>query len=121
MPGVTPQWFGLDGSDDPCLMPLLACLIEPIPWLKQWHNDIDPEFGIHMGGDFEGFIQEEARHMGKTSDEIRAWEPPRAVARRRRHESLGQKHVTRDHGRIVARDDALINDRYGILGVSLKR
>ncbi len=74
----------LGGSDDPRLAPLLACLIELLPWLKQWHNDMDPEYGMQMGDYFEGFVQEEARKMGKTLDEIKTWEPPRAVARRRR-------------------------------------
>jgi hypothetical protein len=54
----------LGGRDDPRLVPLLACLLELLPWLKQWHNDVDPDFGMHMGDYFEGFIQEEARQMG---------------------------------------------------------
>jgi SAM-dependent methyltransferase len=74
----------LGGRDDPRLVPLLSCLIELLPWLKQWHNDVDPEFGMHMGDYFEGFIQEEARQMGKTLDQITAWEPPKKTARRRR-------------------------------------
>jgi hypothetical protein len=72
----------LGGRDDPRLVPLLACLIELLPWLKQWHNDVDPEFGMHMGDYFEGFIQEEARQMGQTLDQIRAWEPPKKTTRR---------------------------------------
>ena len=51
----------LGGRDDPRLVPLLACLIELLPWLKQWHNEVDPEFGVPMGDYFEGFVQEEAR------------------------------------------------------------
>jgi len=39
----------LGGRDDPRLFPLLACLIELLPWLKQWHNEVDPEFGAPMG------------------------------------------------------------------------
>jgi hypothetical protein len=74
----------LGGRDDPRLVPLLACLFELLPWLKQWHNDVDPEFGMHMGDYFEGFIQEEARQMGQTLDQIRAWEPPRTTRRRSR-------------------------------------
>jgi hypothetical protein len=74
----------LGGRDDPRLAPLLACLIELLPWLKQWHNDVDPEFGMRMGDYFEGFIQEEARQMGKTLDQITAWEPPQKTERRRR-------------------------------------
>jgi hypothetical protein len=74
----------LGGSDDPRLLPLLAGLIELLPWLKQWHNDVDPEFGMPMGDYFEGFVQEEARQMGKTLNEISAWEPLRRSSRRRR-------------------------------------
>ena len=72
----------LGGREDPRLVPLLACLIEVLPWLKQWHNDVDPEFGMSMGDYFEGFIQEEARQMGKTVAEIKAWQPPRRATRR---------------------------------------
>lgn len=74
----------LGGRDDPRLVPLLACLIDLLPWLKQWHNDVDPEFGLPMGDYFEGFIQEEARQMGKTLDQLKAWEPAKKTARRKR-------------------------------------
>ena len=72
------------GRDDPRLTPLLGCLIELLPWLKQWHNDVDAEFGMHMGDYFEGFVQEEARQMGQTLDEIKDWQAPKKAARRRK-------------------------------------
>ena len=72
------------GRDDPRLTPLLGCMIELLPWLKQWHNDVDPEFGMHMGDYFEGFVQEEARQMGQTLDEIKDWQAPKKAARRRK-------------------------------------
>jgi hypothetical protein len=74
----------LGGRDDPRLIPLLGCLIELLPWLKQWHNDLNPQYGLNMGDYFEGFINDEARQMDKTLDEIRAWEPPKRTTRRRR-------------------------------------
>ncbi len=67
----------LGGRDDPRLVPLLACLIELLPWLKQWHNEVDPEFGVPMGDYFEGFLQEESRILGLTLDAIKAWQPQR--------------------------------------------
>ena len=66
----------LGGREDPRLVPLLACLIELLPWLKQWHNEVDPEFGVPMGDYFEGFLQEESRNLGLTLDEIKRWKPP---------------------------------------------
>jgi hypothetical protein len=75
----------LGGRDDPRLVPLLAGLIELLPWLKQWHNEVDPEFGVPMGDYFEGFVQEESRNAGLTLEEIKAWQPPqRATGRGRR-------------------------------------
>ena len=79
----------LGGRDDPRLVPLLACLLELLPWLKQWHNELDPEFGVLMGDYFEGFIQEEARQLGKTVPEIKAWEPPERTRGRARRRANG--------------------------------
>ena len=66
------------------LQPLLAGLIELMPWLKQWHNDLDPAYGIGMGDYFGGFVDEEIRALGFTLDDVRAWQPPAGSARRRR-------------------------------------
>ena len=61
----------LGGRDDPRLVPLLAGLVELLPWLKQWHNDPDPAFdGLRMGDYFEGFVNEESRQIGKTVPDI---------------------------------------------------
>ena len=38
---------------------------------------------LALGDYFEGFLQEEARQMGQTRDQIRAWEPIKKTARRR--------------------------------------
>ena len=65
----------IGGSNDPRLAPLLASLVELIPWLKQWHNDIDPEFGLAMGDYYEGFLIEEAKAIGHTVESLRMWEP----------------------------------------------
>ena len=73
----------LGGRDDTRLLPLLAGLLELLPWLKQWHNDLDPVYNTQMGDYFEGFIQDEARQMGKTPEQIRAWQPPQRTSRRR--------------------------------------
>ena len=75
----------LGGRADPRLIPLLAGLLELLPWLKQWHNEPDAAFdGLRMGDYFEGFISEEARQLGKTVPEIKAWEPPQNAGGRRK-------------------------------------
>ncbi len=75
----------LGGRDDPRLIPLLACLLELLRWLKQWHNEPDAAFdGLRMGDHFGGFVQEEARQLNKTVPEIKAWQPPPRAARGRK-------------------------------------
>jgi hypothetical protein len=67
------------------LTPLLAGLLELIPWVKQWHNDPDPNFsGARMGDYFESFVNEEIREFRLTPDQVRAWRPPVETRRKRR-------------------------------------
>ncbi|MFO0087884.1 MAG: BREX-2 system adenine-specific DNA-methyltransferase PglX, partial [Pirellula sp.] len=80
------------GSDDPRLLPLLASLIELLPWLKQWHNEPNANFdGLRMGDYFDGFVNEEARNMGKTLQEIKDWVPPKKVAKKAAPKSSTKK------------------------------
>jgi hypothetical protein len=58
------------------LVPLLACIGQLIPWLKQWHNEPDPAFGTRMGDYFEDYLVEEANALGMTASEVMAWQPP---------------------------------------------
>ena len=64
------------------LTPLLAALLELLPWVRQYHNAPDPEFDIGMGDYFEGFIDEEARALSLFRQAIRAWMPPGGLDRR---------------------------------------
>jgi hypothetical protein len=66
------------------LQPLLASLRELVPWLEQWHNEIDPAYGERMGTYYRGFVNEEARALGFTLDELRAWKPAVTGAKRGR-------------------------------------
>ncbi len=58
------------------LMPMLAGLVELLPWLKQWHNDVDPETGERLGDFYAAFVDSEARQMGVSLEQLRAWRPP---------------------------------------------
>jgi hypothetical protein len=57
-------------------VPLLTGILELIPWLKQWHNEIHPEYHERMGDFFQQFVEDEARTMEMTLNDIRAWSPP---------------------------------------------
>ncbi len=55
---------------------MLAGLLEPIPWVKQWHNEPSAEFGdLRPGDDFETFLDGECHTLGLTRDNLRAWRP----------------------------------------------
>lgn len=66
------------------LIPLLAALQQLVPWLKQWHNDLDPTFGERMGDYYAGFLADEARSHGLTLEGLAAWTSPAAPAKRAR-------------------------------------
>jgi hypothetical protein len=67
----------LGGRDDPRLIPLLAAVIELLPWLRQWHHDLDPDYNQRMDEVFEAFAAEEAKALNLTIDQVRAWQPPK--------------------------------------------
>ena len=58
------------------LTPLFAALQELLPWVRQYHNAPDPEFGTGMGDYFADFIDQEARALSLTRESIDAWAPP---------------------------------------------
>jgi len=70
------------------LVPLLAGLDELVPWLQQWHNQLDAEHQVQMGDYYAGFVETEARSLGLTLTQLRAWQPAadatRARGRRRK-------------------------------------
>jgi hypothetical protein len=63
------------------LTPILAGLLELLPWLKQWHNEPDAD-GERMGDMYETVLREDCRELGLTEDDLRAWRP--AATRRGR-------------------------------------
>ena len=66
------------------LTPLLAALLELLPWVRQYHNAPDPEFDVGMGDYFEAFVDDEARALSLTRDALQAWTPPVGTGRSRR-------------------------------------
>ena len=58
------------------LTPLLAGIAELIPWLKQWHNDIDPDYPERMGDFFEIFLHGQLQQCRLTRADLKGWQPP---------------------------------------------
>ena len=73
-----------DGWGADKLIPLYAGLRELLPWLRQWHNDIDPESQQRLGDYFTGFLDEQLRGLGLTEKHLTEWAPPARGRGRRR-------------------------------------
>lgn len=71
-----------EGWEAERLMPMLVSLDELIPWLKQWHNEVDPEFGERMGDYYEGFLLEELRNLEITRADLLRWQPAAVAGKR---------------------------------------
>ncbi len=70
------------------LAPILAGLLELLPWLRQWHNDPDPAHGgTRLGDFFAGFVEEEARSLGLTREALETWKPQEGPRRGRKARS----------------------------------
>lgn len=52
------------------LAPLLASLKELLPWLHQWHNALDPEFGDRPCDSFQQFYDTELHALRMTDEDI---------------------------------------------------
>jgi hypothetical protein len=73
-----------DGWEPERLTPLLAGLLELVPWLQQWHNEPDADFnGERLGDYYAQFVMEEARSLGLTLDDLRNWRPVKGSAKKR--------------------------------------
>jgi hypothetical protein len=74
-----------DGRDVPHLMPLLAGLAELFPWLKQWHDEPNPDPALDRPGtQIAALVDAELRVLQLTPDALSAWGPQPARRGRRR-------------------------------------
>jgi hypothetical protein len=73
------------------LVPLLASLGQLIPWLKQWHNEMDPTYGTRLGDFFESHLETEAKALNMTVAEVMAWKPPLRAKKTRTRRKRGSK------------------------------
>ena len=60
-------------------IPLLASLDQLIPWLKQWHNDLDPTHGVRLGDSYAEFLATECHELNVTVKDLRAWKPTAVI------------------------------------------
>jgi hypothetical protein len=73
-----------EGWDATRLTPILAGLDQLLPWIHQWHPEIDAEFGETAGQSYQTMLEHDAHELGLTLDDIRKWQPPQTTRRRAR-------------------------------------
>lgn len=102
--------------DDPRLFPLLAVLVDLLPWLKQYHGAIDPEFGISMADSFASFVATEGQRLGKSISDLAAWTPPPKAKRAK--SATAKRRAAADSATPVADDELTIQQAADLLKVS---
>jgi len=46
-----------------------------LPWIHQWHPEVDPEYGETAGQSFETVLEQDAHELGLTLEDIKTWKP----------------------------------------------
>ena len=72
-----------DGWDTDRLTPLLAGLLEVMPWVRQWHNELDRNFSQSPAEAYDAYLTSEREARNLTEDTLIAWRPPQAQRGRR--------------------------------------
>jgi len=73
-----------EAADADRLTPLLAGVLELLPWMHQWHPEADAAYGDTAGAFFDMWLDQQLSELGLTRDELRAWRPAAPVRGRRR-------------------------------------
>ena len=60
----------------PVVAGALAGLDELVPWLKQWHNHLDPAMCLRMGAYLDIYVADECARIGIARTELAEWRPP---------------------------------------------
>ncbi|MFW3386019.1 UNVERIFIED_CONTAM: BREX-2 system adenine-specific DNA-methyltransferase PglX [Kocuria sp. CPCC 205274] len=76
-----------DGARDDRLVPVLAGLHGLMPWVQQWHADLDPAYGVSLGDFAAQEVEQRRARLGVSFDDLVAWRPPKATRGRRKKAS----------------------------------
>ncbi|HEY9390287.1 MAG TPA: BREX-2 system adenine-specific DNA-methyltransferase PglX, partial [Mycobacteriales bacterium] len=63
------------GWDTTRLTPLLAGLAELMPWIHQWHNHDDPDWGGNPAEEYQTYLDDQRTHHHLTEDDLHTWRP----------------------------------------------
>jgi hypothetical protein len=72
-----------DGWECDRLVPLIAGLAEVMPWVRQWHGEVDPAFGLSPADAYASYLEDQMHRCQVSTDDLTAWLPPPAGRGRR--------------------------------------
>ena len=76
-----------DGWDADRVWPLVVAMAELLPWLAQWHGQIDPRMGDSPAGLYRAFTEQQALIGGRTLADVSSWKPTALVSGRKKKET----------------------------------
>ena len=76
-----------DGWDADRVWPLVVAMAELLPWLAQWHSEIDPHMGGSPAGLYRAFTEQQALIGGRTLADASSWKPTAPVSGRKKKEA----------------------------------
>ncbi|HXL93266.1 MAG TPA: BREX-2 system adenine-specific DNA-methyltransferase PglX [Streptosporangiaceae bacterium] len=65
-----------DGWESDRLKPLLAGLSEAMPWVRQWHAEVDERFGASPAEAYDAYLTAKCESCNFSEDDLRNWKPP---------------------------------------------
>jgi hypothetical protein len=80
-----------EAADQGRLAPLLAGILELLPWIHQWHPEPDPRYGQPPGVFFESWLDGTLSALGLTRDELMDWRAAAPQRGRRRRTAVSAR------------------------------
>jgi hypothetical protein len=65
-----------DGWSVSRLTPLLAGLAEVIPWVRQWHDEIDPVYAQSPADAYDAYLASQRERYSLTHEDLTSWKAP---------------------------------------------
>ena len=65
-----------DGWSVSRLTPLLAGLAEVMPWVRQWHDEIDPDYGQSPADAYDAYLASQRERYSLTQEDLTSWKAP---------------------------------------------
>jgi hypothetical protein len=72
-----------DGWSTDRVVPLIAGLAELMPWVRQWHDEVDPAFGMSPADAYASYLEDQQHRCQVSASDLADWRPPASGRGRR--------------------------------------